>query len=920
MKAEDLKKEKASRAFFEAMGLTLQSVRHGIKDPVLLLGATGSGKSTTICALLGVTLERRLRKKSEEEEENVSDDEAQFSDDEEEEEEQKQEEQKKSYVIDVAPSNTVLDFPKIGHRKAISETLYAKAYPLALNRYICDCPGFFDTRGTIERLIIALGNNIVIKESQSNIRAICLATPYSAFDSSRGSVFMEGVIKTLGNMFTDYNPADNFARKKKKKELTPAMMEKDPLASVYLLFTKVPENLTTRHIYDRLRSIRNELKKDNSDGRHAVKIAYLNRLIFYANFKVVRPLEREKCIDPLLSALYSQKGAGIPTKRFAFIGNKQDMEEFEKFLKENIAPLYPLLESVSEKYPKAIAEEAATLANLLEELKAEVEKKKEAVVTFEKNLENFRAQKAGKAADRIKSDIAKKKEEEKRAVAQMNSEKALEKKRVEEECAEKKRVSAWKEGQKKEIIETKRRKEVEKLEGKKRAIDEESLNIYAENNRVSMAQNRLSSVIEAVGKAQQLVNEEKRKKENIEGEIDAIQKKIEDLDLHGSMDKRLTYWSTGELDKTGSVSYTWRYPLSSYRFYGNNGAEIMEKEQRNQTLWARYTNETRRSRTVYKAGTGSSIFTLGLYKNRAVTEYYYEKNDGNIELYITCKRMYDSDYARQWESLRKEEKTKNLTLRSAQSQLDGANDALISKKREKVRIVSELKSAESALARKKEREKENKKARCAALDDSIRGIFLEEGKKIASLRIEINYEKKEAIRLREEKLAIIQREKEEEKAKIAARMLDEIAQIERDGEKERAAIKKGERDEGGEIGDYIADLKRNHATFLSTLKKHQSKKLALIEARWEALSALALAEEQMSKALANPAWAQKIATLEKIQQYIPLPLEGIKPFFDAFKGWKSSLSGAKERKKEKMARAESAYRAAIALCKDSNAG
>ncbi len=140
-------------AFLHAKGLNK-------KNAILFLGNTGSGKSTSICYLLGAPLRPFTNKVGDE-------------------------------VYKLGWKKPLFAVPEIGQAIGTSETLYAQGYqiPKTLN-WISDCAGFGDTRGGDYELCAYLSMDLVMRELEK-IQALVIAVPHKAFILDRGNKIIE---------------------------------------------------------------------------------------------------------------------------------------------------------------------------------------------------------------------------------------------------------------------------------------------------------------------------------------------------------------------------------------------------------------------------------------------------------------------------------------------------------------------------------------------------------------------------------------------------------------------------------------------------------------------------------------------------------------------------------------------------------
>ena len=139
------------------------------KDVLFVMGATGSGKSTSIAYLMGAPL-----------------DEVDFEG---------------RFVVQINGDSS--GFPKIGH-KFEAETLFPQAYESIGGISLGDCPGFFDTN-TNARIAISVNLELAIKKA--NTKKILVISSLASITSAEGrGRSIKEVMKTLGYMFK--NPVE----------------------------------------------------------------------------------------------------------------------------------------------------------------------------------------------------------------------------------------------------------------------------------------------------------------------------------------------------------------------------------------------------------------------------------------------------------------------------------------------------------------------------------------------------------------------------------------------------------------------------------------------------------------------------------------------------------------------------------------
>ncbi|OMJ70330.1 hypothetical protein SteCoe_31702 [Stentor coeruleus] len=166
------------------------------KELIIIIGSTGSGKSTTSCYLLKAPLNRCDSHLGE-----------------------------KIVELNMKKiKDPLLQYPKIGQSIGTSETLYAQGYDMIFQSgkkgiMLCDCPGFRDTRGSEYRLCTNFSIDKAIKQADS-IKAIILTIQYNTFLIERGNSALLA--------FEDLS------------DLIPAFMDNpNILESIFIIITKV---------------------------------------------------------------------------------------------------------------------------------------------------------------------------------------------------------------------------------------------------------------------------------------------------------------------------------------------------------------------------------------------------------------------------------------------------------------------------------------------------------------------------------------------------------------------------------------------------------------------------------------------------------------------------------------------------------
>jgi len=161
------------------------------KSVVLVIGNTGSGKSTTINYLMGCTM--------------------------------KEIEKGGDFVIVTEDDNKY--YATIGHTNQ-SETLYPETYVNKEDEVAyCDCPGFEDNRGLEERICISINTQLAVKFAKI-IKAIVVVIDYHELKAVRAEGFNK-LSNTLGQLLKD-----------------PAAI----IDSIFFIITKVSTRITENNI------------------------------------------------------------------------------------------------------------------------------------------------------------------------------------------------------------------------------------------------------------------------------------------------------------------------------------------------------------------------------------------------------------------------------------------------------------------------------------------------------------------------------------------------------------------------------------------------------------------------------------------------------------------------------------------------
>lgn len=148
---------------------------HG-KPLVLVMGNTGSGKSTAISALMGAPLQEFVNQVGE-------------------------------TVVEI-PEDRKAKYPKIGQSIGTSETIYTQGFPLPNTEVILgDCPGFNDTRGGDYELCTNLSIDQAVAEARA-VQSVVVVLPANAFLVDKGNVIIE-LVNTVRERFPRTLDIDN---------------------------------------------------------------------------------------------------------------------------------------------------------------------------------------------------------------------------------------------------------------------------------------------------------------------------------------------------------------------------------------------------------------------------------------------------------------------------------------------------------------------------------------------------------------------------------------------------------------------------------------------------------------------------------------------------------------------------------------
>lgn len=269
------------------------------KSIVILLGSTGSGKSTTSCYLMKAKMESLISRFGEE-------------------------------VIEIKNKEEIDNYPKIGQSIGTSETLYARGYKLNISpknkapmeMMLCDCPGFRDTRGTEYELCTNLSIDKAIKSAQC-IKGAILVIQYTAFLQDRG----QPVLESFQNLI----------------DIIPSLLEeKSLLDSVFILITKVGDiKINADTITERIRTHTNEIEtlmKNQSVNYDASSVLeYKHRMwskiqqINAAKHLFIVKIEDRRQRTKILNAIY--KSQNINNSKFnSAIVSKELYKKYADFI------------------------------------------------------------------------------------------------------------------------------------------------------------------------------------------------------------------------------------------------------------------------------------------------------------------------------------------------------------------------------------------------------------------------------------------------------------------------------------------------------------------------------------------------------------------------------------------------------------
>ena len=261
------------------------------KDLVLVIGNTGSGKSTVINYLLGNKMKAEFHK---------------------------------GKKVIVGMSQDEINYPKIGLSN-LSETLYPMVYEDLFNNLIyCDCPGFGENRGVSEEICGEISIEIAIKLANS-IKAILIIINANELDAKRGECLSQ-LNHRLLKLFKNFD---------------------EIIQSIFFVFTKVDDNdITSEHLIQQIEQkiddqVSLSSKKSQSmwslseiSDRNSVVEKYMNMLkLMIANSKnffiinYCNDNSRIEIIDRI-----SQLSESIKESDFEFESNNDLHLRFNKFI------------------------------------------------------------------------------------------------------------------------------------------------------------------------------------------------------------------------------------------------------------------------------------------------------------------------------------------------------------------------------------------------------------------------------------------------------------------------------------------------------------------------------------------------------------------------------------------------------------
>lgn len=334
--------------------------------PVIFLGPTGVGKSTTICSLLFGKLDMM--------EKQIHD--------------KLLDETYTEKFIGIKNSGGI-EYPKIGHEQFSSCTLFPSSYLLKKhNLNLCDFAGLFDSRSQNEqknqaqRLVIALNSKHMIDNTESdNVRAIVYLMTEASLTENRGKTMQE-MMFMLSKMF--YDPF-YFAH------------------SIFFGFTKANE-YSERKLIEILRTIakyklklEEEVENNGQSDKISDLIQFLKIMLeeHKSNFFLVDPLQQASSQKIIQSI---QKARGFKKENIKFVATNQTHEYGCRLFDETSQRGLEIIDSCKEspkkirKKKEEIAEEKKKLSD--RELKKQTEQLNpwQTADSYVENIENEKNQ------------------------------------------------------------------------------------------------------------------------------------------------------------------------------------------------------------------------------------------------------------------------------------------------------------------------------------------------------------------------------------------------------------------------------------------------------------------------------------------------------------------------------------------------
>ena len=284
------------------------------REIVLVMGCTGSGKSTGVNYLLGVAMEPVYDGDEDDDDREIT---------------------------SVKLTENVISGPKIGHT-AVSETLAPGIFPRTLSPgetglSFCDCPGFMENRGEAEKIYATISNHMVISFAKS-IKAIFIVLEYNSIKNQRGAGFRD-LVNSVKNYIAD-----------------PANM----VGSIFIAISKAPPKRKREKIIKKVSGLIHEILKQKNEE---IKRYFPSK---ETAGKKIKELEREcdmltllsQCTDKIiilnvfdnkidsreriLTLLKESKS--IPKKLFEFNPRDRHHIRFNELIAKLIEELFPLIE------------------------------------------------------------------------------------------------------------------------------------------------------------------------------------------------------------------------------------------------------------------------------------------------------------------------------------------------------------------------------------------------------------------------------------------------------------------------------------------------------------------------------------------------------------------------------------------------